>query len=63
MNTDPVAVSEEFNKLEQSVEKEIVDDVVNPWEVASNSAKGVDYDKLISNPTAFSFQYFIQYLI
>ena len=24
------------------------DDIVNPWEVASHSAKGVDYDKLIS---------------
>ena len=24
------------------------DDIVNPWEVASKSATGVDYDKLIS---------------
>lgn len=24
------------------------EDVVNPWEVSTQSAKGVDYDKLIS---------------
>lgn len=24
------------------------EDVVNPWDVSSSSAKGVDYDKLIS---------------
>ena len=24
------------------------DDIVNPWEVASKSASGVDYEKLIS---------------
>jgi len=24
------------------------EDIVNPWEVQSSSAKGVDYDKLIS---------------
>jgi len=27
------------------------DDVVNPWEVQSSSATGVDYDKLISKIT------------
>lgn len=27
--------------------KEEVDDVVDPWNVASKSDKGVDYDKLI----------------
>jgi len=26
---------------------ELEDDVVDPWEVRSKSAKGVDYDKLI----------------
>jgi len=25
-----------------------MEDVVNPWNVASSSAKGIDYDKLIS---------------
>lgn len=29
------------------------DDVVNPWEVATNSATGVDYDKLISKQSIF----------
>ena len=27
------------------------DDVVNPWEVQSSNATGVDYDKLISELT------------
>jgi hypothetical protein len=58
MSTDPVVVSEESKKLEQSIENEVVDDIVNPWEVASSSAKGVDYDKLISNLILFSFLYF-----
>jgi tryptophanyl-tRNA synthetase len=58
MSTDPVAVSEESKKLEQSRDNEVIDDIVNPWEVASSSAKGVDYDKLISNLILFSFVHF-----
>jgi hypothetical protein len=38
-----------FPVAEEAIEKTIdeVDDVVNPWTVTSNSAKGIDYDKLI----------------
>lgn len=44
-------MTEESNDIAQKVEemttKEMDEDVVNPWEVASSSEKGVDYDKLI----------------
>ncbi|XP_052058045.1 tryptophan--tRNA ligase, cytoplasmic-like [Mytilus californianus] len=44
-------MTEETNGLETKVEnmttKNLEEDVVNPWEVASSSDKGVDYDKLI----------------
>ena len=33
--------------MTENNDKETVD-VVNPWDVQSSSAKGVDYDKLIS---------------
>lgn len=36
-------------------------DVVNPWNVASSSAKGIDYDKLISKPSSNNFFQFIYY--
>jgi hypothetical protein len=38
-----------FPVAEEAIENTIdeVDDVVNPWTVTSNSAKGIDYDKLI----------------
>lgn len=35
-------------KDEEKQEAGDEDDVVNPWEVATHSATGVDYDKLIS---------------
>lgn len=48
-------MTEETNDIEKKVEnmttKNLEEDVVNPWEVASSSDKGVDYDKLISRST------------
>jgi len=45
-------MTEVSNDIEKGVESmtttEKAEDVVNPWEVASSSEKGVDYDKLIS---------------
>lgn len=45
-------MTEVSNDIEKEIESmttaEKVEDVVNPWEVASSSDKGVDYDKLIS---------------
>lgn len=45
-------MTEVSNDIEKGIESmttaEKVEDVVNPWEVASSSDKGVDYDKLIS---------------
>jgi hypothetical protein len=47
-------MTEVSNDIEKGVESmtttEKAEDVVNPWEVASSSEKGVDYDKLISIP-------------
>jgi hypothetical protein len=43
--TDPGVVSEEAKALEQNGNEF---DVVTPWDVASGSSKGIDYDKLIS---------------
>ncbi|XP_076098408.1 tryptophan--tRNA ligase, cytoplasmic-like isoform X2 [Mytilus galloprovincialis] len=44
-------MTEATNDIEKKVEnmttKNLEEDVVNPWEVASSSDKGVDYDKLI----------------
>jgi hypothetical protein len=42
---------------ELSVKEE--DDVINPWEVASKSDSGVDYDKLIGkyNHVLFSYHF------
>lgn len=44
-------MTEVSNDIEKEIESmttaEKVEDVVNPWEVASSSDKGVDYDKLI----------------
>ena len=42
-------VESELNEMNiEEKEKEDSEDVVDPWTVASSSAKGVDYDKLIS---------------
>lgn len=32
----------------EKIQNDVEDDVVDPWKVESKSAKGVDYDKLIS---------------
>lgn len=37
------------------------EDIVNPWEVSTHSAKGVDYDKLISKFFNCSHQYLYIY--
>lgn len=45
-------MSQETQDLEKKMDgvstKDLEEDIVNPWEVASASDKGVDYDKLIS---------------
>ena len=50
-------MTEVSNDIEKGVESmtttEKAEDVVNPWEVASSSEKGVDYDKLISKSRPF----------
>lgn len=42
--------SKGMNKNGSNVDQTVADeeDIVNPWEVSTHSAKGVDYDKLIS---------------
>lgn len=42
--------SQGMNKNGSNVDQPGADeeDIVNPWEVSTHSAKGVDYDKLIS---------------
>lgn len=51
-------MTEVSNDIEKGVESmsttEKAEDVVNPWEVASSSEKGVDYDKLISKSPPFT---------
>ena len=43
------AVNEQMNNLSVSENHtDLEEDVVDPWKVESKSAKGVDYDKLIS---------------
>lgn len=44
MSSEADKVSEEV--IQSSTEDD--EDIVNPWDVASSSAKGVDYSKLIS---------------
>lgn len=68
MATDPATVSEESKKLEELTKVEIAeqDDIVTPWDVASNSVKGVDYDKLIcrflkTNLNSNRFYQFIEF--
>jgi hypothetical protein len=50
-------MTEVSNDIEKGVESmtttKKAEDVVNPWEVASSSEKGVDYDKLISKSRPF----------
>lgn len=49
--------SQEMNKNGSNVDQPGADeeDIVNPWEVSTHSAKGVDYDKLISKVFFKSF--------
>ena len=48
MSTDPKIVADESKRLEESIENGFTqEDVVTPWDVASSSSKGVDYEKLI----------------
>lgn len=45
--TEPTQQMEDVSIKDEKMDKVDEDDVVNPWEVATNSATGVDYDKLI----------------
>lgn len=45
--TEPTQQMEDVSIKDEKVDKVDEDDVVNPWEVATSSATGVDYDKLI----------------
>lgn len=45
--TEPTQQMEDISIKDNKMETVDEDDVVNPWEVATSSATGVDYDKLI----------------
>lgn len=45
--TEPTQQMEDISIKDDKMETGDEDDVVNPWEVATSSATGVDYDKLI----------------
>lgn len=45
--TEPTQQMEDVSIKDEKMDKVDEDDVVNPWEVATSSATGVDYDKLI----------------
>lgn len=45
--TEPTQQMEDISIKDNKIETVDEDDVVNPWEVATSSATGVDYDKLI----------------
>lgn len=44
---------EDVSIKDEKMDKVDEDDVVNPWEVATSSATGLDYDKLISKQSIF----------
>lgn len=46
--TEPTQEMGDMSIKDDKMEAVEEDDIVNPWEVATSSAKGVDYDKLIS---------------
>lgn len=45
--SDIVSTSDGVNQLNLESSSGDTDDVVDPWNVACNSASGIDYDKLI----------------
>lgn len=51
--TEPTQQMEHVSIKDEKMDKVDEDDVVNPWEVATSSATGVDYDKLISKQSIF----------
>lgn len=51
--TEPTQQMEAVSIKDEKMDKVDEDDVVNPWEVATSSATGVDYDKLISKQSIF----------
>lgn len=51
--TEPTQQMEDISIKDNKMETVDEDDVVNPWEVATSSATGVDYDKLISKQSIF----------
>lgn len=51
--TEPTQQMEDVSIKDEKMDKVDEDDVVNPWEVATSSATGVDYDKLISKQSIF----------
>ena len=52
--TETQSSVENCQNTDDTVAVEDEDDIVDPWKVESKSAKGVDYDKLISR---FSFRF------
>lgn len=56
--------SQGMNKNGSNVDQPGADeeDIVNPWEVSTHSAKGVDYDKLISKFLYSLHQYLYIYV-
>lgn len=54
--TEPTQQMEDISIKDNKMETVDEDDVVNPWEVATSSATGVDYDKLISKQSIFFWQ-------
>lgn len=51
--TEPTQQMEDVSIKDEKMDKVDEDDVVNPWEVATSAATGVDYDKLISKQSIF----------
>lgn len=51
--TEPTQQMEDVSIKDEKMDKVDEADVVNPWEVATSSATGVDYDKLISKQSIF----------
>lgn len=54
--TEPTQQMKDISIKDNKMETVDEDDVVNPWEVATSSATGVDYDKLISKQSIFFWQ-------
>lgn len=50
---DNVSPAGELEKMKLNSNSQEDDDIVDPWNVASKSNAGVDYDKLISKYTIF----------